>query len=353
MTTPKSNLYQTLAAKENVRIVVMRYRFIGDTVLLIPFLRNLRQALPNAVIDVVTAPDSDALLTHCDDINNRIIYDRKQTSLWAMATTLKKNNYDCAFVLKRSFSSALMAFLAGIPVRVGFNTEFRKILLTHPVRYSMASHELETFMDVLSETGFPVQDKKLQALTRDSKKISKQESSSNIQALLHLTSSNPAKQWPKTQYSEFTRALLETYPDLTLVAVGAPDDKPLYEDLLADLPKSYQGRLVNQCGLPLLDSWTLMGELDFAVGVDSGTMHMMAAHHKPVVTLFGPMSETKWAPMSENLLTTTVTADVQCRPCHLKIKCPYQFQCMTEITPQLVLDKVEPIMQSLKAVRQA
>ena len=57
------------------RILVMRYRFIGDTLLMIPFLQNLRQSYPEAVIDVLVAPNSGELLEECPFIDNLIYFD--------------------------------------------------------------------------------------------------------------------------------------------------------------------------------------------------------------------------------------------------------------------------------------
>src|ERR1051325_4758629 len=55
-----------------LRILVIRYRFIGDTILAIPALRNLRQAFPNAVIDVLGEPVSGDTLAHCPYKNPRL-----------------------------------------------------------------------------------------------------------------------------------------------------------------------------------------------------------------------------------------------------------------------------------------
>ena len=60
--------------KRPLRILVIRYRFIGDTVLAIPFLRNLRQAFPHAIIDVLSEPISGDTLAHCPYKNELLYY---------------------------------------------------------------------------------------------------------------------------------------------------------------------------------------------------------------------------------------------------------------------------------------
>jgi heptosyltransferase-2 len=142
------------------RIVVLRYRFIGDTVLMIPFLEALRKQYPQAVIDVVVSPNSGEILTHCPWINSLIFYCKQSENtpgkppentvyikgFQALVKHLKTQQYDWAVVLKRSLSSAMIPFLAGIPVRIGFNTEYRSMLLTHPHPYPERGHEVDAFL---------------------------------------------------------------------------------------------------------------------------------------------------------------------------------------------------------------
>ena len=119
-----------------MRILVVRYRFIGDTVLTVPFLRNLRRYYPDAKIDMLVAPVSGELLESCPYIDNLFYFDTtrkhryecakaKKKSFWHYVKLLKTQKYDKAYVLKRSLSSAALCALAGIKNRVGFNTEGR------------------------------------------------------------------------------------------------------------------------------------------------------------------------------------------------------------------------------------
>ena len=105
------------------RILVVRNRFIGDTVLAIPFLRNLRRRFPNAVIDVLVEPRSgdvladcpykDALITWTRPQRVRGIVPRSLFNLFTTARWLRSRNYTRAYVLKRSFSSALVVLMPG------------------------------------------------------------------------------------------------------------------------------------------------------------------------------------------------------------------------------------------------
>ena len=154
--------------KRPLRLLVIRYRFIGDTVLAIPFLRNLRRAFPNAIIDVLSEPVSGDTLAHCPYKNELLYYgprlkgERKRaapfpTSLLGAARFLRARRYDRCYILRRSLSSAILPLLAGIPHRVGFSTEGRAWLLQRSTPYA-DKHEVECFLDVLRADDIPVLD---------------------------------------------------------------------------------------------------------------------------------------------------------------------------------------------------
>lgn len=112
------------------KILVIRYRFIGDTLLTVPFLRNLRKANPKAQIDMLVAPVSGEIIDKCPYVDNFLYFDTTRKHRYENSNQEKKNfryyvkllrekKYDKAYVLKRSFSSAFLAFCAGIPNESG------------------------------------------------------------------------------------------------------------------------------------------------------------------------------------------------------------------------------------------
>ena len=334
------------AFKKPQRIIVMRYRFIGDTLLAVPFLRNLRRAFPEAHIDFLVASNSGELLARCPYVNNLIYFDKHKTTFTKMAAVLKQNKYDTAFILKRSFSSAALAALAGVPQRVGFDTEFRQLLLTHPVAYGQKQnhHERDYFLDVLSAVNIPVLDTHLeywpdakaeQKITAAFAPYAKRR---NVQ--IHLTSSNPAKQWPVKHWEALVQRLLAEDSNVTLHAVGATADAAQY-DAVAKLAGD---RFVNWCGKTSLDdSMALIRHMQLVIGVDSGTLHMASVAGVPVVALFGPMNPEQWLPPN----AVAVTKSLACRPCNLKTPCRYQFECMTTLSPDTVYQQVSTLWPAL------
>src|SRR5271170_2131267 len=127
--------------KTQKRILVIRYRFIGDTILTVPFLRNLKRYYPAATIDVLVGPQSGEVLKDCPYIHQLIEFDTTrfhkydqgsgQTKSFAhYVSMIRKNHYDTVFVLKRSISSALLAYLSGANERIGYGGGLKSFLLT-------------------------------------------------------------------------------------------------------------------------------------------------------------------------------------------------------------------------------
>jgi heptosyltransferase II len=384
------------------RILVMRYRFIGDTLLLVPFLRQLRSACPNALIDLLVAPQSGELLRDCPYIDNLIFFDTKSKparvaqqatnsrseqaetvprSFWEYARLLRKNHYDTAFVLKRSFSSAVLAWLAGIPQRVGFDTEGRGFFLTHRVPYEKKNrHEIDCFLDALRAVQLASLEAPSEGYRLESWWSAAEEATA-VQALqateagvepvqrhvmLHLTSSNPAKEWSLAQARILADWLL-SHPGWHVHCLGAASDAPVYERLRGmlsvkkldntDLPKMSSDesvvverddprqRLHNHCGqFSLTESMAFLSHMAFGVGVDAGTLHMAAAAGIPVVALFGPSNDRKWLPPGAKL----VRAESLCEACRDGKPLSASHTCMRDLRAEAVIETIRLMETEIK-----
>ena len=92
------------------RILVVRTRFIGDTLLAIPFFRNLRRALPRAVVHALVEPVPGSLLEECPHIDRLVQWRRKAKGgggclhgVLPAARQLRREGYTKCFLLRRSF----------------------------------------------------------------------------------------------------------------------------------------------------------------------------------------------------------------------------------------------------------
>lgn len=346
------------------KILVMRYRFIGDTLLTVPFLRNLRYTYPDAQIDMLVAPVSGEIIEECPYVDNFICFDttkkhryenkdgQTKKSFWDYVKLLKEQKYDKAYVLKRSFSSAFLAFAAGIKERIGFNTEGRRFLLTKGVRYLEDMHEIDCFLEVLKADGIEVKDNYLENWCKEEelekvKNILKEngvevENNDCKKVIVHATSGNRKKEWAKDRWADIIKWLSDE-KGVQVLFNGTKNDSETYEQIMSYLEDNGAGlklKPINLCGqFNLRETLAFTKLCDLLVGCDSGNLHIAASVNTPVIGLYGPMNIIKWKAFGKD--DVIIKTDLPCQPCSLKKKCALDYQCMKDITIERVKGEIE------------
>ncbi len=349
---------------EAKKILVMRYRFIGDTVLTVPFLRNLRAAFPGARIDLMLEPFSGQVIEGCPYVDRIIPFELKTIHKYSTGSDrgrlgaylhyralIRRERYDAVFVLKRSLSSALLVWAARVPRRIGFATEGRQFLLTDPVAYRHDQHEVENFLDCLRSIDIPIRSTHLELWTTPEQERRTAElfdgagwKRGDLKVVIHAAASLPAKQWPLDRFAAVMRALREKH-QVRFVYTGAKHDSRLYEEIEQQGP--FGG--LNLCGVTSVhENVAVYRGCDLFFGVDSGPMHMAAAAGIPVVALFGPTDERKWGPWGSGHVI--VSKYLACHPCKPH-KCG-DHQCMDRISTLEALEAVERALQAVTAGKQ-
>jgi heptosyltransferase-2 len=343
------------------KILVVRYRFIGDTLLTIPFLRNLRRANPDAQIDMIVAPGSGEILKNCPYINHLIYFDttRKhkyercndgKKSFWHYVRLLRQEKYDKAYVLKRSLSSALLCFFSGIKERIGYNTELRGLLLTKGLDYDQDKHESLCYLDVLKADGIEVEDTYLEnwVTEEETEKVRNLFEANGIpkdslKAVVNITATNEKKIWDINNFARIIEFLINE-KGIRVVFTGSSDDREVYEKI--PYREELKIKPLNLCGaIDLNDSLAIIKDVDFVLGNDTGVLHMAASVHTKCIGLFGPMPVSKWRPLGDNII---LKSNLSCIPCKLKGKCPIYTNCMRDISIYSVKYAIDSVLKSLK-----
>jgi heptosyltransferase II len=327
------------------RILVMRYRFIGDTILTVPFLRNLRENYPGAVIDVLVGPKSGEVLKNCPYVDELIAFDTtrfhkydsgegKPRSLLSYASELRARKYDLVFVLKRSFSAALLAFLSGAKRRVGYAGDGR-FLLTDQVKWRTDIHEVDSLLSVLEAVSIEVGSRELASFSTKEEveaviALEPRLAQKNL-VLIHAAAAHPDKLYPQASWQRLISRLAGE--GLTPVFSGDKQDEALYAELSEVAPQA-----INMAGrLDLRGSMAMYTLMDLAVCTDSGPSHLAASAGVPTLTLFGPTDPVRWRPYGA-LHQAVYDAGLSCRPCHYKKTCQRR-ECLTELSPDVIFDK--------------
>lgn len=292
-----------------LRILVIRYRFIGDTVLAIPALRNLRQAFPHAVIDVLTEPVSGDTLAHCPYINEVLYYgprlkgERKRnapfpTTPLAAARYLRARRYDRCYILRRSFSSAILPLLAGIPYRVGFATEGRAWLLHRSTPYP-DKHEVECFLDVLRADDIPITRTHNENWTdpdTDRQVDAQLSAPGRFRVFVCAKSAFALKDWAPERFAEvLTWLLRDRHAEIHFC--DSPANSTHYARIVDDIPAELRAHCHDwSTRLGVREAGSLMRRMQLCFGVDTGFLHIAASFHVPVVGLYGPLEPWRWHP---------------------------------------------------------
>ena len=142
-------------------ILIWRNGKLGNTIVAIPFILELRKALPYCRIAVVVETLGAELLANYPEINQLIIYNKRREHKGLFANlkfikSLRDENFTHAFLLKRFFRNSLLSFLAGIPNRFGFQGGSGNRLLTRTVPYCEDQNIVKTNLSLLSLLGLPV-----------------------------------------------------------------------------------------------------------------------------------------------------------------------------------------------------
>jgi len=312
-----------------------------------PMLMRLKQRHPGCQIDVLAPPWTVGLLHAMPEAHDVIVNPFPHgalhlTARYQLGKQLRAAHYDQAIVLPNSLKSALVPFFANIPLRTGFVGETRYGLLNDARKLdkSVLPLMVERFAQ-LAETPEgqiprPLADPKLT--------VSDAQRDATLNKLgLTLTQPvavfcpgaeyGPAKRWPAAYFAETAHRLQQQGYAVWLI--GSNKDKAVAETIVALSHQSCR----NLCGsTDLADAIALLSCAQLVISNDSGLMHLAAALDRPMLALFGSSSPQFTPPLSAQ--AQVVKLDIACSPC-FKRECPLgHFNCMNQLTPDLVWEKI-------------
>lgn len=309
------------------KILVLRYRFIGDTILTIPFLRNLRYAEKDAYIAWVVAPISSDVIKGVPYVDELIYWDpetihadstgvhRSFRAKIEFIKMLRNKKFDKVYILKRSLSSALMAYLTGAKERIGFDTECRGFLLTKKVPYNHKQHEVQNFLDVLRVDGIEIKDDFLEAwLTGEETEYAEkffQENGLNKVFAIHPFAANQKRAWHIDNFIEIARAVNKL--GYNVIFFGGKRDLNMKSYIKANLGDD---AILLIGDTSIRENMALLKKCSGLICNDSGIMHVATALDIPVFAIFGPQSPVKFGPYSSK--ARVFYKAFPCSPCKQK-----------------------------------
>src|SRR5437588_4977479 len=338
------------ATDHGLRTILIRApNWVGDAVMALPALKELRRIFSNAHITLATRAWVAGLFEG-EDLADELIPLREgrgpiksRINFFNDALRLRQKRFDLAILLQNAFGAAMLARLSGIKMVAGYPTDRRRALLDLSVPFEpdyKTKHQVRYYLQIALELEC--------ALTGSS-----QVEIESAQPVLHVSDSSREHAWLMLSEAGISRAapilalspgatnsrakrwlpelfaavadLLAAQNGFQTIIVGATADLEVADEV-ARLMRSRAIVLAGRTSIA--DLKALLACCSLVVSNDTGTAHVAGALRIPTIVIFGPTEHFATRPLSD--LATVVRYDVECSPCMLR-ECPIDHRCMTRV----------------------
>ncbi len=328
--------------------------WIGDAVMCEPAVAALRGLFPSAEIALLVKPAIAELYRGHQGVDRLVIYDDRGkhagwSGKWRLADELRRSRFDLAVLFQNAFEAALLAWLAGIPKRVGYATDARSVLLTDPLARPdrrRPPHQVAYYWNLLRPFGLNGEPPapRLHLSHDEVAQAGARLGAGGIGPSDCLIGVNPgstyggAKRWLPERFAEAVALAFDGLKRqgraAQIVIVGAKGEEELGRTIAEDMRRRTGASvtiLSGQTGIREL--MAVVARCQAFVTNDTGPMHVAAALGVPTVAVFGPTDHRTTAPYGG--ACTIVRRPVDCAPCLLR-ECPIDHRCMTGVTAEEV-----------------
>ena len=336
------------------RILIVRLRSIGDTVLSTPSLIALRRFLPDARIDILLEDWVAPVLEGFDAVDNILtLAPKDKRSRLKTAWQIRQNRYDVAFNLHGGTTATFFVRASGAKYRVGYRHYQYNFLYTHLLNspsdfwQQETNHSAEQQLALLGFVGVPVEDKPKsrlivseKALASVNEKLSAFRLPPSAFALLHPAAAFESKQWATENFARTAEFLSEK--GLQIIAVATKKEREILENLQTN--SRVPVHLFDDLSLPEITA--LASKASLFVGNDSGIAHIAAAVSTPSVVIFGSSNVAHWRPWTDSP-HEVLQEKMPCQPCAGYVCTEFEKpECIKRVTVESVCEAISHILES-------
>ncbi len=335
------------------RILLIRLDRIGDVMLSTPAIKALREKFPSGYLAFMVGPHAADLVKNNPYLDEVIVYDKNGThknflSTLKFAFSLKKIKFDIAICLHPTMRTHLIAFLAGIPRRIGYDRK-GKIFLTEIIHHEKEKgllSESQYVLDMLKPLGINSLDRSLY-IKLDDVVLSRTRSflkslgigDKDIIVTLHPGASSVSKKWPIERFAGVADYLVDNFKAKVIVVSGK-DDAELSGKIM-EFAKN-KDKIIDLSGkTTIMELASVLKLSRLFISNDSGPVHISVAVGTPVISIFGRidpgLGPKRWGPTGINDIS--IQKDAGCKVC-LAHNCTVDFKCLKVIE---VADLIEAI----------
>lgn len=333
------------------RVLVVKLRSIGDTVLSTPSLIALRRFLPDAQIDILLEDWVAPVLDGFDVVDNVISVGKSSSERFKTAWKLRSRKYDVAINLHGGTTATMFVRASGARHRIGYSYYQYPFLYNHLLSSASdfwkreKTHSAEQQLALMGFVGVPVDSLPKTRLSVNERSIDtirtrhpKFEISDLKFALLHPSTAFFTKQWPTENFARTVEFLVRK--GLHAVAVGSKSEKPVLEDL----KRHSTVPVTTFDDLTLPEITALASKARVFVGNDSGIAHIAAAVGTPSVVVFGSSNRDHWRPWTD-APNEIVFEEFDCQPCP-GYECREfgEPKCILSVKPNRVFESIDRVL---------
>ncbi len=347
-------------SKDPATVVVVSPNWLGDAVMALPAIADVRRAYPSARLVTAARGAVSDLFRLVPGVDQIVTLQWKgrvgdRRSFVTDVKALRLLRADVALLLPNSFASAWLAMRARIPERWGYSADIRSALLTRAIpRPTTSVHQGAYYQQLTRDLGMPggplepvlTVSNDVRVAARNLLRSAGWDEQRPVVVFAPGAAYGTAKRW-MPEYVARVVADLVRERQATCVLVGSASDTPTTESVRARVDPEAALHVIDLSGQTTLEM--LAGILAVASGCvvnDSGAMHMAAAVGTPLVAIFGPTREYETAPLTRSGGRAEILINpVSCRPCMLR-ECPIDHRCMTGISPERVYETVTGLIFS-------
>lgn len=335
--------------------LIIAPQWIGDAVMTEPLLRRLHGRGERLTVGALpwVAPVYRAMPQVAEVVEFPFAHGGLQFKARRQLARQFEGRFDKAYILPNSLKSALLPFLASIPMRIGYLGEARLGLLTHRLKNPPKARRppMVAFYSALSgDTDDLAADRPRLQLDPAASAAALQEMGLRAGHYSHFhvfapgAEFGPAKRWPTAHFAELALAL-----DRPVVLLGSGKDAPVCEAIASAVNAVRPGGCLDFSGkTPLSHAFAAIAASESLVSNDSGLMHVAAALGVPQVALFGSSSPLHTPPLSDGARVLWLKNDpayqppLDCAPCFER-DCPLgHTRCLNDLSPARVLSAMAP-----------
>jgi heptosyltransferase-2 len=334
------------------KILIRGTNWIGDAILTLPAVAAIRATYPQAHIAVLVKPWVADVYGFFSAVDEVIIYENKfdtPTGVFRLARMLKGKKFEAAILLQNAIEAAIIVLAAGIPLRAGYDSDARGLLLTHRVHRTeeiRKVHQIDYYLEMVKALGCVSVDREMHLETKinplDAQDILRKfipEINKLIIGIAPGATYGPAKRWFPDRFAAVVDKLDEHFSSQGIILGGKSD-----WEVAQEVQKLARTKLINLAGKTTLrEAIYLISQCRLFISNDSGLMHIAGALNIPTIALFGSTNPATTAPAGNK--STIVRREVSCSPC-LKETCPTDFRCMRLISVEDVFKAAQNLVQN-------